>query len=431
MEKEKKKVLINNTIMMYILSIAKLVIPLISLPYLTRVLSVECYGSVAYARSIVSYMQILIDFGFILSATKDIVNIIKKKKSPSIIIGDTMYAQLLLCVIATIVMVIMCFCMDILKGYELFAILTLIPSIMSIFLFEYVFRAYEKMDKIAIRYVIARVISLILVLIFVKSDSDIYLMPIFDCIAVFVAILLVSVQMKKLGVHISFNLKRFLPALRVIKESFIFFLSDFATTAFSALNTLLIGIFLTKTDVAYWAVALQLVSAIQALYTPITNSVFPTMLKEKELKIVHRIMLIYMPLIFIGCGLVVLLGDWAVVLVLGDNYLMSSTLLKYLIPVLIASFPGLLYGWPCLGAINKQGTNTMATFVAALFQTFGIGVLLMIGQFNLLAICIVRGFTEFVLAGYRVIAVYKNKHLFVGGEKNTEINETNVNEMEV
>lgn len=415
MEKEKTKVLVNNTIMMYILSIAKLVIPLISLPYLTRVLSVECYGSVAYARSVVSYLQILIDFGFILSTTKDIVNLIKKKKSPAIVIGDTMYAQGLLCIVSTIAMLIMCFGMDILKGYELFAMFTLVPSILSMFLFEYVFRAYEKMDKIAIRYVIARVISLILILFFVKGDSDIYLMPIFDTIATIVAIVLVSIQMKKLGVSVSFSFKRFMHAIKVLKESFIFFLSNFATTAFSALNTLLIGIFLTKSDVAYWSVAMQLVSAVEALYTPITNSVFPTMLKEKDLKIVHKILLIYMPLIFAGCGLILLLGDWAVTLVLEDSYIMSSTLLKYLIPVLIASFPGLLYGWPCLGAINKQGTNTMATIVAALFQTFGIGILLIIGQFNLLAICIVRCLAEFVLAGYKMIAVHKYKNLFDGG----------------
>ena len=78
------------------------------------------------------------------------------------------------------------------------------------------------------------------------------------------------------------------------------------------------------------------------------------------------------------------------------------------------SFPGFLYGWPCLGAINKQGTNTMATIIGAITQVLGIGILLMLGQFTLLNICIVRCLAEIVLAGYRIVAVYKYKHLFDG-----------------
>ncbi len=78
MEQNKKK-LVLNTIYMYILSFAKLVIPLISLPYLTKVLSVECVGSVSFIKSIISYAQIMIDFGFLLSSTKDIVGLIRNK----------------------------------------------------------------------------------------------------------------------------------------------------------------------------------------------------------------------------------------------------------------------------------------------------------------------------------------------------------------
>ena len=62
MDKQKSKVLVKNTIMMYLLSIAKMIIPLISLPYLTRVLSVECYGGISFAKSIIAYLQILVDF---------------------------------------------------------------------------------------------------------------------------------------------------------------------------------------------------------------------------------------------------------------------------------------------------------------------------------------------------------------------------------
>ena len=52
----------------------------ISLPYLTRVLSVDCYGSVSFVKNLITYFQIIVDFGFLFSATKDLVKIIKDKK---------------------------------------------------------------------------------------------------------------------------------------------------------------------------------------------------------------------------------------------------------------------------------------------------------------------------------------------------------------
>ena len=419
MEKVKTKVLVNNTIMMYILSIAKLIIPLISLPYLTRVLSVDCYGSISFVKSIIGYMQILIDFGFLLSATKDIIGYMKKDESPKSAIGDTIYAQLLLCILSVIIMVICCFSFDILSGYELFALLSLVPAILSIFLFEYVFKAYEQMGKIAIKYIVMKTLALILTLIFVKGNSDIYLIPIFDIIASLIATAMAFIQLKKMGVQIDFGLTRIKQALNSLKNSFIYFISNFATTAFSLLNTLIIGIMLTKADVAYWNVAMQLVTAVQAMYAPITNSVFPTMVKEKELKLIHKIMMIYMPLIFSGCAMILILGDWGVGLVFTTEYLMSSTILKCLIPVLIFSFPAQLYGWPCLGAIDKQKATSITTITSAIIQVLGLGVLALINQFNLIGICMVRNITEMSLSTMRMAIVYKNKKLFTKEEKLT------------
>ncbi len=414
--KTKENKLVNNTIMMYLMTVAKLVIPLISLPYLTRVLSVDCYGSVAFVKSLMSYFQIFIDFGFLLSATKDIIGYLKKGETPNKVVGDSLYAQIILCLIAIAAGVVCIFCFEILRGFELYTMLSLVTCVLSIFLFEYVFKAYEQMGKIAIRYVVMKLIALILTLIFVKSDKDILLIPIFDIVASLVAIVLVYLQLKKLGLKIDFDVKRIKDAWKSLSKSFIYFISNFATTAFSALNTIIIGIALNKSDVAYWSVAMQLVGVVQALYNPIITSAHPTMIRTKNLKTIHKIMLIYMPLIFVGCGLILLLGDWAVKLVFTESYLMSSTLLKWLIPLLIFSFPSMLYGWPCLDCINKAKANTVSTIIGACIQVAGLGFIAIIGQFNLLSIAIVRNISEMMFCIIRMSIVYKNKKLFVSGD---------------
>ena len=60
----KNNKVLSNTIMLYIMSIAKLIFPLLTLPYLTRVLSSDAYGFVSYVKSCMVYIQLLVDFGF-------------------------------------------------------------------------------------------------------------------------------------------------------------------------------------------------------------------------------------------------------------------------------------------------------------------------------------------------------------------------------
>ena len=86
-----------NTIMLYLLTAAKTIFPLLTLPYLARVLSVDCYGTVSYVKAVVGYAQIIVDFGFMLSAVKEIVEVQNNKTSISKVVGNTVISKLILC----------------------------------------------------------------------------------------------------------------------------------------------------------------------------------------------------------------------------------------------------------------------------------------------------------------------------------------------
>ena len=100
------KKIVNNTIMLMIFNIAKIIFPFITLPYLTRVLSTEAYGTVAYVKTVMTYMQIVVDFGFVLSATKDIVKSRENKESLAYIVGDTLIARVILGAIGFLIVAI-------------------------------------------------------------------------------------------------------------------------------------------------------------------------------------------------------------------------------------------------------------------------------------------------------------------------------------
>ena len=84
----------KNSLMLMAMNIAKMLFPLLTLPYLTRVLSTDCYGSVVYVKSVTTYLQLLVDFGFVLSATKSIVQAREDRARQERIMGDVLLARL-------------------------------------------------------------------------------------------------------------------------------------------------------------------------------------------------------------------------------------------------------------------------------------------------------------------------------------------------
>lgn len=406
-----KSKVFKNTFMLYIMSFAKLIFPLLTLPYLTRVLSEESYGFVSYVKSCMTYMQLVVDFGFILSSVKDVVNANGDPEKIGYITGNTFVAKCMLCGISAVVLFVMCMCIDILQLNPLYVLLSFIAVAATSFLADFLFRGIEKMHYITLIYLVAKGVSVALTFLLVKDDGDLLMIPVLDIVTNIISIFMTIGIIGKLKIRIRVsNMK---DCLLMIKDSFVFFLSTIATTAFSALNTVLIGIVIKDlTQIAYWNLCLSIISAIQGLYSPITNSVYPYMIKEKSLSFIHKIMLIFMPIVTVGCIICLCFADWAMFIVGGEKYVAAANLFRMFVPILFFSFPAQLYGWPALGAIGCTKETTISTIIAAVMQVVGILFLMFIQQFSLMALAVLRVFTELCLMGIRMFITYKNRRKF-------------------
>lgn len=402
----------TNTFMLYIMSIAKLIFPLLTLPYLTRVLSEDMYGYVSYVKSCMTYVQLFIDFGFILSSVKDIVNANGDKEKIGHIVGDTVVAKLLLAAASGVAVYGMWLFIDILQMNNLFLVLSFIGVATTAFLADFLFRGIEKMHYITYIYLAAKAISIVLTFLLVKGDGEILWIPILD---VLVNVLSAVISLAIIG---KLKIKIRISGLRVcfgmIRKSFTYFLSNMATTAFTALNTILIGIYITDlTEVAHWSLCLSIISAIQGLYSPICNGIYPHMIKEKSLRFIHKILGIFMPIVVAGCLFSFCLAKTALIIVGGEKYAEASLLFRCMIPILFFSFPAQVYGWPTLGAIGKVKETTATTIIAAVAQVVGLIVLIKCNAFTTIALAVLRGLTEAVLMFMRMFMTYKNRDLFL------------------
>ncbi len=395
-----KNKLVINTTMLYIMNIAKLVFPFLTLPYLTRVLSVEGYAMVSYVKSVMQYMQLTVDFGFMLSATTAIVSANEDGRKIGSIVSHTILAKLMLSGAALAVLCAMTFSIDLLRQNVLYVLLSFVTVALSSFLVDYLFRGLEQMQEITFRFVTMKGIATALTFLFVRSDADLLWIPVLDIVGTLLSLVLVWLRVRKYNVVLC--VPRLSVAWNQLKESFRYFVSDIATTAFGALNTLLIGIMLPTAQIALWSVAMQIISAVQTMYQPITNGIYPEMVRSRSLGVLKKVCKIFIPVLIVGCITLYLLAEVAILIVSGAKYLDAVPLLRLLIPVLLFSFPGMLAGWPALGAIGRVKETTTTTVISAVFQCVGLGVLIASGQFTIVNIAILRCATEFVLMATRL-----------------------------
>lgn len=405
-----------NTVMLYFLTAAKTIFPLLTLPYLARVLSVDAYGMVSYVKAVVGYAQIIVDFGFMLSAVKDIVEVQNNKPEVSQVIGNTVVSKLLLSLAAFAVIMAVSGKINVLTENLLYVCISLLVPMLSCFLLDFLFRGIEKMHIVTIIFVIMKMISVVLTILFIKSDTDILLIPIFDVLSSVVAILLNWIIAGKMGYRFVFT------GLKVcfikIANSFGYFANSMASSAFGALNTVIMGAFINDMEqIAYWSVCMQIVGAIQNMYTPISNGIYPYMIKTKDFKLIKNILLIFTPIIVICSGICYIISPTILTIFAGKKYIAASQIFRIFLPIIVMSFPVAILGWPTLGAINKVKQTTLSTIWGAVAQLAGIGLLIIANVFTIVNIAILRNISEFVMLATRAYFSYKYKHLFVKGKE--------------
>ena len=395
-----KNKLVLNTAMLYVMNIAKLLFPFLTLPYLTRVLSVEGYAMVSYVKTVMQYMQLTVDFGFMLSATTAIVAVAGDGKKVGSVVSHTILAKLLLSAIAFAVLGVMTASIALLRQNIPYVLLSFVTVALSAFLVDYLFRGLEQMQEITIRFVTMKGIATALTFLFVRGDGDLLWIPVLDILGTLVSLVLVWLRVRRYGITLC--LPKLAEAWRQLKDAFRYFISDIATTAFGALNTLLIGIMLPTAQIALWSVAMQIISAIQVLFNPITGGIYPEMVRSRSMGLLKKVCKICVPVLILGCTALYFLAEVAILIVSGEKYLEAVSILRLLIPMLLFSFPAMLFGWPALGALGRVKETTATTILSAVFQCAGLALLMATGQFTLISIALLRCATEVVLCTTRL-----------------------------
>ena len=174
----KRGVLLKNTIMLYILQFSTYILALAVAPYQSRVLGPEVYGGVLNASvAIIVYFQLIIDFGFLLSATEEVSRERANKGRLREIFSAVTLCKIGLALVSFVGLVVLCQLIPEWKQKETVLILTFIATFLNSLMPDYLYRGLEKMTAITIRTVLIKTFFAVAVFLFLRGPEDVWMIP--------------------------------------------------------------------------------------------------------------------------------------------------------------------------------------------------------------------------------------------------------------
>ena len=298
--------------------ILTIILPIITVPYVTRIFTSEALGNYVFYNSIVSYFSLFAMLGIGVYGTKQIA----AASDVSSTFWNIYAIQLIASILAISVYVIAIFSIPQLGG--------VIPLIVGITLFakmidiSWLFSGKEDFKKITIRNVVTRIIGVISIFTFVKSSDDLYLYVFLIVIFDFLGQFVMWMPAKKFIKRPSFNTKIMKKNLHPIV---LLFLPQVAISLYVVLDRTLLGLLGSYSDVGIYEQGQKLISILLKVVSSLGVVMLPrvaNLLSERKDKEAQNMVkfsfilynLIIFPMIF---GLIAV-NEVFVKLFLGQNF---------------------------------------------------------------------------------------------------------------
>jgi polysaccharide transporter, PST family len=399
-----KKKLIENFSALTFMQLLNYVLPFVTLPYLARVLNTEGYGVYLFSQAFIQYFIVVVDFGFDLSATREVSLNRDNPKKISVIVSSVLGVKILLTIISLIILITLLYFIPTLREHWIIHLLTFGTVVGNMFFSMFFYQGIEKMKFITIFNVSVKIFFTLTLFLFVKKPSDLPLVPLLNSMGyllVGVVSLIVIVTVFKINLKIPTKLE----VVEQMKKSAQFFWSRVAVSIYTTSNTFIIGLVMGPVAAGVFGSADKLFRGVISLYQPLNNVLYPYLAHSKNIKLYKKLFRFSVLLNFVLVLITILSSDFIVKLVFGNSFKDSAVLLK--IFMLVASFqmPSILLGYPLLGALGYSKEVNNSVIIASLIHIILLVISIPFLSVKLVAFYVL--FTELFVFIYRVYFVKK------------------------
>lgn len=371
---EKHRVLLGNTIGLYIVRFGAYFFGLITLPYQTRVLGPETFSKIGIAVALMVYFQLLIDFGYILSATEEVArNKGNTKKICQILTAVTINKIFLAFIGASVFAAIILFVPKY-QGDTLFFSLFFLGTFLDSVAPDFIYRGLQDMTSLATRNISIRILTTVFLFVFLHTPADYIVIPALNLLGSILYLIWCGYDLKK-RYCITFTSVTLKQILQTLKSSSGFFLSRIASTLYTSSNVIYLNSTTPNTAlIGNYTSADRLISIGKMGLTPIADSIYPYMIEHKDFKLIKKTLLYFEPIIIIFCLVVgIFAGDFCALL-FGEKFREAGNILIFMLPGAVLLLPDYLLGFPTLTALGASKHANYSIYLSSIMHIINLTI---------------------------------------------------------
>lgn len=408
--KEHKSVL-YNFIMNVILTMSSFIFPLITFPYISRILLPVGTGKVSFATSVVNYFLLIAQLGIPTYGIRACAKVRDDKERLSKTVQEILLINFIMCIIAYVLFFCVLFLMPRFQEEKKLLLITSASILFTTLGVEWLFKALEMYSYITWRSIFFKCIAIVAMFLFVKEQKDYIVYGAISIFASSASGILNFIYMHKL---VDLKKRGKLEIQKHIKPILIFFAMSCATTVYLNLDTTMLGFMKTDADVGYYNAAVKIKNMLVSIVTSLGAVLLPRVtaylangetekFRNLSKKAISFVMFLAIPML----TYFIVFAKQGVLLLSGNEFENSVLPMKIMMPTLL--FIGLtnIMGIQILVPLGKESKVLASTVTGAIID-LGLNFIL-IPKYSVAGAAIGTVTAEFVVFLYQYFA---DKDLF-------------------
>ena len=262
----------KNFVMNVILTLSSIIFPLITFPYISRILLPEGTGKVTFATSLISYFNMFAQLGIPTYGIRAVAQVRDEKEQLSRITQELLIINLVTTALSYIALAVTLIAVPRFYDDRMLYVIISFTLILNTLGIEWLYKGLEQYTYITMRSMIFKVIALVAMFLLVHEKSD---YVIYGAISIFAASASNVLNFINAHKYITLHPVGHYDFKRHIKPVFVFFAMSCATTIYTNLDNVMLGMMTTSDDVGYYSAAVKIKTVLVSLVTSLGAVLLP------------------------------------------------------------------------------------------------------------------------------------------------------------
>lgn len=389
---QRMKTLYKNMVSLGVLQVANYLIPFLVLPIISRILGASLFGSVSYAQNIVTYLTLLVNYGFEYSATRQISIACEDKAKTDAIFWSVIIAKSMLLLLSFVILALLPLFIERVACDPKLYLYTALTNIGIVFFPTWYLQGVQQMDKMAWANFCAKLLGAVLVIMLVHEAAAYRLYPLMMSLAsIFVGIGAMVYVVRH------FNISR--PILsrqsmrEVMQAGAPIFLNNVFVALYTTANMTILGIYAADSVIGFYSGAQRLIQAmIMIVVLPVSMSAYPEISrrfvesKKEGVNFLKRVLLFAGSAAAVLSLLTFIFAPLIIRIMYGAKFAPAVVFLRWLAPIpLLVMIATLL----TVQGLYGLGLQRWAPWVGVVLAVFCVGLnLILLPRIGEIGVCI-------------------------------------------